>query len=137
MTDFKWGAPTSESSNIAGAAMDSKGDGATTFIADIDLTSSRSLNLRLWMVLGSITTAAGASAKLELREKRGSTYAMNAVAESTAEVKTTGTGQKDISFRLQAPGGFVYGLYWTNNLGTTSAGSGNALYVQEFNEADS
>lgn len=138
MTDFKWGALGTESSNIASTAMNSKSDGATTFISDIDNSSNRALNLHLRVELGSITTAAGASVTFELRIKDGSgNYAMNAVSLSSMEVKTTGAGAKYLQGSMQMPGGHVFGLYWTNNLGTTSASSGNALYTRSFNEADS
>lgn len=136
MTEFKTGPLATESSNVAGTAMDSKTDTTTTFIFDFDNTTDRDLYLALWGVLGSITTAAGASVKFEARRKRSSTYAMNAESEAVAEIKTTGAGQKDISAVLQLPAGFTYGIYWTNNAGTTSAASGNALYHQAFSEAD-
>jgi hypothetical protein len=136
MTEFKTGTLSTESSNVAGTAMNSKSDGTTTFIADIDNTTDRDLYLPVWGILGSITTAAGASVKFELRRKRGSTYAMNAESEAVCDIKTTGAGQKDVSCVLQLPLGYTYGLYWTNNTGTTSAGSGNELYYQAAPEAD-
>lgn len=136
MTDFLFGTPSSEGSSVAGTAMDSKTDGTTTLIFDFDNTSDRDFYLSLWGVLGSITTAAGASVKFEARRKRSGVYAMNAEFEAVCEIKTTGAGQKDISAVLQLSGGFEYGIYWTNNTGTTSAGSGNALYRQAYPEAD-
>jgi hypothetical protein len=35
---------------------------------------------------------------------------------------------------MRLPGPGIYGLYWTNNLGVSSAASGNALYRSNFNE---
>ena len=128
-----WSTPSSEFS-IGGTALDNRATGTTTLITDL---ASTALYLRLWCTLGSINTAAGASVRFELREKRGSVYAQNPVAEVTVPILVTGASVKDLACRLQLPGPFAYGIYWTNNAGVNSAASGNALFFQTYSEEGS
>jgi len=133
MATAKWSAAVGETSNIAGTALDSKATGTTTFIADLDNTTLKSLYTSLWMDLGSITPGTGGSVTIQLRRKRSSTYADNAMEQNT-QSPSTGASAKAMEFALRIPGPHVYGIYWVNNLGVTSAGSGNALYQNDHNE---
>ena len=135
MATAKWGAFSSDTSNIAGTGtLDAKTTGTTTLVADIDNTSDKDLYASFWAELGSITPAVGGSVTLSLRRKRGSAYAENPCEQVTAGVTGTGARPVLLEFLMRLPGPGVYGIYWTNNLGVNSAGSGNALYRADFNE---
>lgn len=133
MATALWSAFATESSNIAGTALDSKATGTTTFIADIDNTTARALYITFWLTLGSITPGTGGNVRLELRRKRSSTYADNA-SDGQTQLLSSGASAKNVVFDLRLPGPGVYGLYWVNNAGVTSASSGNSLVHQTFGE---
>lgn len=136
MTVVKYSAATTEATLSISTNMDSKADGTSTLLCDLDFTGSgdREFYLFLWAVLGTINPSSIGSVRFSLRRKRGSTYALNDAASTEALPLTTGSGTKDVSGGLTVPGPFVYGLYFHNNAGATTAGSGNAVYAQEANE---
>jgi hypothetical protein len=134
MAVAKWTAFGAETANLAGTAMDSKANGTTTFVADIDNSNSldRDLYASFWADFGSIN--ATGSVTLSLRRKRGSAYAENPCEQVTSGVTATGPRAFALEFAMRLPGPGVYGLYFTNNLGPSTAASGNALYRSDFNE---
>jgi hypothetical protein len=134
MSVAKWTALGTESSNIAGTALDSKANGTTTFIADITNTTDKDLYLNVWMTMGSITPTAGSSVTLQLRQKRSSTYAENTLEQYVAATNGTGARTVPLAAVMRIPHGGTFGLYWTNNLGVTSAASGNEVYTRTWNE---
>ncbi len=74
MATANWSAPGTESTNVAGASLDSRATGtASGIMVDITNGTGRDLYVSVWLVLGSITTTAGASMTARLRRKRGST----------------------------------------------------------------
>lgn len=139
MATATWSAAATESSNIAGTALNSLANGsASAIIADIDNTSSKALQIKFWVVLGSITPTAGGSITLRLRRKRSSTYA-DATAtifngEQYTAALTTTASIKYVSALMRMPGPFIFGVDLVNNAGVTLASSGNELYYQTFNE---
>jgi hypothetical protein len=134
MSTAKWSAFGTESANIAGTALNSKATGTTTLIGDIDNSSDLDLYASFWLELGSITPSTGGSVTLQLRRKRGSAYADDACEQNIQDL-SSGASAKNVEFLMRLPGPGVYGLYWVNNSGVTSAASGNALYYSRFNEA--
>jgi hypothetical protein len=134
MAIAKWTAFATETANLAGTTLDSRATGTTTFVADLNNTTDRALYASLWADFGSITPAAGGSVTLSLRRKRGSAYAENPCEQVTSGVTGTGARVVALEFAMRLPGPGIYGLYWTNNLGVSSAASGNALYRSNFNE---
>ena len=135
MAVAKWSAFGSESANLAGTALDSKANGTTTFVADIDNSTYRDLYASFWAAFGSITPGPGGSVTLSLRRKRGSAYAENPCEQVTSAI-TGGTTPRAfaLEFAMRLPGPGVYGLYFTNNLGPSTAASGNSLFQIDFNE---
>jgi hypothetical protein len=136
MSAATWSAPTTESANQAGTALNSIADGSTTaIIVDFDNTTAKALYLALWITLGSITPGTGGSISVRLRRLRSGTYEdatmSNVVA---AKVLASGAGVKNLAFHIPLPGPFVYGLEVVNNAGVTLAASGNALYSATFGE---
>ncbi len=140
MATAKWSAASSESADVAGTAINSIASGsATAVIADIDNTTNKDLYISFWLVLGSITPAAGGSVTLRLRRKRSSTYddasATIYQCENLTKPLTTGAGAKNVAFSmLRLNGPFVFGVDLVNNSGVTTASSGNSLYYQTFDE---
>jgi hypothetical protein len=134
MSVAKWTALGTESSSIAGTALDSKANGTTTFIADIANTTDKDLYLNVWVTLGSITPTTGSSVTLQLRQKRSSTYSENTLEQYVAATNGTGARVVELAAVMRIPHGGTFGLYWTNNLGVTSAASGNAVYTRTWNE---
>lgn len=134
MAVAKWTAFAGESANLAGTALDSKANGTTTFVVDIDNNTDRDLYSSFWAAFGSITPAAGGSVTLSLRRKRGSTYAENPCEQAISGVTGTGARAFALEFAMRLPGPGVYGLYFTNTLGVSTAASGNSLFQVDFNE---
>jgi len=115
MSVAKWTALSTESSNIAGTALDSKANGTTTFIADITNTTDKDLYLNVWVTLGSITPTAGSSVTLQLRQKRSSTYAENTLEQYVAATNGTGARVVELAAVMRIPHGGTFGLYWTGH----------------------
>ena len=134
MAAAKWTVFAAETVNLAGTALDLKANGTTTFVADIDNSTDRDLYASVWADFGSITPSAGGSVTLSLRRKRGSAYAENPCEQVISGVTGTGARAFALEFAMRLPGPGVYGLYFTNNLGLSTAASGNALYRSDFNE---
>ena len=134
MAIAKWSALSSESADL-GTSVDNKSSSSTPiFIADIDNSSGATLYIEYFINFASINPTAGASITLVLRRKRGSSYAENNIETYTAS--PTGSGARAFSLhaahRILNAG--VYGLYWINNLGVTTAASGNNLFYRTWNE---
>jgi hypothetical protein len=134
MAIVKWSPFTGDITNLNGGGLDNKGPGTTTFIADLDNTVDRNSYAAFWAQFGSITPTAGGSVTLSLRRKRGSAYAENPCEQVTSAPTGTGARAFALDFAMRLPGPGIYGIYWTNNLGPTSASSGNALYRADFGE---
>ena len=132
MAVAKWSPLSTESSNL-GTTVNNKSTGSTTLVADIDNTSGANLYLEIWIDLAAITLTGGPSLTLSLRRKRESTYADNAIETFTGAVPT-GSVARSVHAVMRIPNAGIYGLYWTNNLGTTTAASGNNLYYRTWNE---
>ena len=134
MAAAKWTVFAAETVNLAGTALDLKANGTTTFVADIDNSTDRDLYASVWADFGSITPSAGGSVTLSLRRKRGSAYAENPCEQVISGVTGTGARAFALEFAMRLPGPGVYGLYFTNTLGTSTAASGNSLVRSDFNE---
>ena len=134
MAVAKWTAFATESANLAGTALDSKANATTTFVVDIDNSSDRDLYASFFAIFGSITPSAGGSVTLSLRRKRASDYAENPCEQLTSGVTATGPRAFALEFAMRLPGPGVYGLYFTNTLGVSTAASGNSLFRVDFNE---
>ena len=134
MAVAKWTAFETETANLAGTALDSRATGTTTFVVDIDNSTDRDLYASIWAAFGSITPSAGGSVTLSLRRKRGTAYAENPCEQVTSGVTGTGARAFALEFAMRLPGPGVYGLYFTNTLGVSTAASGNSLFRSDFNE---
>lgn len=134
MAIAKWSASSAEVS-LDGTTLNSKATGTTTFIGDIDNTTNREFYLSLWFDFATFTPAGTApSITVFLRRKKGSVYAENILERQ--ELVLTGSGARAFSLNalLRIPNGEIYGMYWTSNLGATTAASGNTLFRSQWCE---
>ncbi|MCA3448738.1 MAG: hypothetical protein INF93_18870 [Rhodobacter sp.] len=135
MAVAKWAAFQTESANLAGTALDNRANSnLPAFVVDIDNTGDRDLYASFWIEFGTIGPTAPGFVTLSLRRKRGSVYAENPCEQVISAVTGTGARVFALEFLMRLPGPGVYGLYFTNNLGISTAASGNALYRSDFNE---
>jgi hypothetical protein len=140
MATAKWSAAGTESSNIAGTALNSLANGGlSAILADIDNATGKNLNIRFWIKLGSLTPTTGGSITVRLVCKRGSTYVTRNATVSLGEGQTipltTTTEAKEVSScAMRLPGPFVIGVEIVNNAGVSLAASGNEVYYQIWDE---
>jgi hypothetical protein len=142
MAVAKYSDASTESSNIAGTALNSLANGGlSAILADVDNTGSsgKNINIRFWIKLGSLTPATGGSIAVRLVCKRGSTYADRTATIFTGEQQTvqltTSTSAKEATTcAMRLPGPFVFGVEIVNNSGVALASSGNEVYYTVWNE---
>jgi hypothetical protein len=140
MATAKWGAAGTESSNIAGTALNSLANGSlSAILADISNSSGKNLNIRFWIKLGSLTPSSGGSITVRLVCKRGSTYITRSatvfIGEQATIPLTTTTEAKELSTcAMRLPGPFDVGVEIVNNAGVALAASGNEVYYQVWDE---
>ena len=136
----KWATPAAESSNLAGSALDSLANGGTTGRVTHDNSTNLDLYCRVTVVLGSITPGSGGSITLRYLGYQASAAASEDNANSghqdayTALINS-GASAKRIIFPMVRIYPFNGGFTIQNNAGVSLAASGNAVYVQTFNEA--
>lgn len=134
MSTAKWANALTESSNIAGTALNSIANGSASGIL-ADVSGNNSLNLLLWIELGSITPAVGGSIAVRLRRKRSSTYEDATVSQIVANpLLLSGASAKKTNVCVALPGPFTYGVEIINYAGVALNASGNAVYLQEYSE---
>jgi hypothetical protein len=140
MATAKWSAAGTESSNIAGTALNSLANGGlSAILADIANASGKNLNIRFWVKLGSLTPTAGGSIAVRLVCKRGSDYITRSatvfIGEQAALPLTTAAEAKELSTcAMRLPGPFDVGVEIVNNAGVSLAASGNEVYYQIWDE---
>ena len=140
MATAKWSAAGTESSNIAGTALDSLANGGlSAILADIGNASGKNLNIRFWVKLGSLTPTAGGSITVRLVCKRSSTYITRSatvfIGEQATLPLTTAAEAKELSTcAMRLPGPFDVGVEIVNNAGVALAASGNEVYYQVWDE---
>ena len=135
----KWSPPGAESSNLAGTALDGLATGSNS--ARIPVTNpGLDLYCRVTVVLGSITPGTGASITLRyLGYQASASTSEDIIAsghqDSYTALLSSGTGAKRMIFEMVRLYPFDGGFFLTNNAGVALASSGNAIYVQTYNEA--
>lgn len=138
MATAKWKAAESESSNIAGTALNSLATAtASGILADIANGTGKNLNVRVWIILGSAAFTGG-SVAVRLVDKRSSSYVDRNATVFTGEQAfismPTGTAAKLLLCTMRLPGPFTVGIEIVNNTGVTFASSGNEVYYQVWDE---
>lgn len=140
MATIQWEAPSSQGSNIAGATLDSLGNGSTSAFVTYDNSSNRDLYGNIYIALGSFTGVAGGSVSLRIFSTAdgGSDVPDNTGSVGGGNVYTqpvlVGASAKSLVFEMVRLYPFSLRLCLTNNGGNTLAASGNTLQVQPYNE---
>jgi hypothetical protein len=137
MSVAKWSVPSSE---VTLGSITSLTNGSIIIVSDIDNTGLTNTNLYVsfWVELSSFTPSTGASLTVRLVRKKGSQYESTDQTTFTGEtlVKaiTTGPAAKFLHIGpMRLPGGFIWGVQFVNNTGTTISTSTPIVY-QTFNE---
>lgn len=138
MSIAKWSVPSDEVTlgSITGLA-----SGSTALVNDIDNTGISNTNLYVifWVELSSFTPSiAGANLTVRLVRRRGSQYETTDQTTFTGEIFvkaiTAGGGGRFLSIGpMRLPGGFIWGVQFVNNTGSTISTSTPIIY-QTFNE---
>ena len=134
MSTAKWSAPGTEV-EIGGNALNSVTNMSTSVRMAYNNSTNRDLYARVVVELGSISPGTGASITLRyLGRRSGSDETVTTGLESyTLPIGTT-AGTKRLIFEMVRIYPFDGGFIVMNNTGTTLPASGNAVYVQPFNE---
>jgi hypothetical protein len=137
MASATWGTPATESSNLAGTALNGLTNTSSANTGtDYDNSSNRALYAILRVELGSVTVpAGGGSITVRINPliggNAGGNLASNGDAYTYSFPAGTGALRAILPVRLFP---FVCRLTVTNNLGVTLAGSGNEVYVTRYGE---
>ena len=129
MATVTWSELSSQSSDF-GTAFNSKSNGTTTLIDNINNSTGKALYLEIQLQLAVVTFTGSPSLTLALR-RLFTGHAANAI--ETFVVALT-QGQTDYHATMRLPNAATYGLFWTNNSGTTTAASGNGLWYRTWGE---
>lgn len=134
MSTAKWSTPGSEV-EIGGSALNSLASSSTSARMAYNNSTNRDLYARVVVELGSISPGTGASITLRyLGRRSGSDETITTGLESYTLPLGTTSGTKRLIFEMVRIYPFDGGFVVTNNSGTTLPASGNAVYVQPFNE---
>ena len=136
----KWATPSAESSNLASTVLDGLANGNNSARIASSNASNLDLYCRVTVVLGSITPGTGGSITLRYLGYQASASASEDIVasghqDSYTALLNSGTGVKRIIFEMVRLYPFDGGFFVTNNAGVSLASSGNAIYVQPYNES--
>lgn len=135
MAVAKWAAPSSESANLAGTALDSLANGSTSARIAYDNSTSRDLYGKVTLELGSITPGSGGSITLRVLHRRGTTDEdVVDTLESYTALLISGASAKRVIFPMVRLYPFTLGFVVRNDAGAALAATGNAFYIQTYNE---
>jgi len=136
MATAKWATPSAEGSNIASTALDSVGNGSSASAITYDNSSNLDLYAGVRVALGSITPTTGGCIVLRVyNSQNGNVEDFGGGGDAYTVPLTTTTGAKVAIFPMVRLYPRSLRFVITNNSGVTLAASGNALYVQPFNES--
>lgn len=141
MATAKWATPSAQGSNIASTTLDSKSDGVTTAQVTYDNSTLLDLYANVEVDLGSITPGTGGSITLRVfaTANGGASVPDDIGSVGGGDAYTmplkAGASAKIVIFPMVRLYPFSMRLQVTNNSGTTTAASGNAIKVQPFNES--
>lgn len=135
MAVAKWSAPSSRSSNLAGATLNSLANGSESSRVTYDNTTTRSLYGFVTVKLGSITPSTGGSITLRVTSADGTDLGDAAVnGDLYTMALTSGSSAKIVNIPMVRLYPFALRFSVINNSGVALASSGNEIYVTEFNE---
>jgi hypothetical protein len=131
MSEVNWWVDSSESSNLITTELDSLANGTESAAITVNNATGKKLYCKFRIVLGSITPGTGGGITLKI-------YGPNADVGSSPEqtvfiAASSGAGAKVVEKTLLIYP-FANQVTVTNNLGTTTASSGNAFYTYLLGE---
>ena len=139
MATAKWETPRTISSNIASTTLDSKATGTTSAFVTYNNASNLDLYCMVTVKLGSITPTTGGSITLRAYVTDGTNTPDDTGSvgggDTYTQTLTTSASAKVVVFPMVRlyPGSMRFQI--TNNSGTTTAASGNEMYVTAYNES--
>lgn len=135
MSTAKWATPSAESSNLAGTALNNLAGAASARIA-YDNSANKDFYARVTVVLGSFDPGANKDIKLYrvgVRSAVDEDY--TTTLESYAAKVSAGASVKTVIFPMVRIYPFSDAFRLENNTSNNFASSGNAFYVQPYNES--
>lgn len=135
MATAKWATPSTRSSNILSTVADSLANGSESSTVTYDNSTNKNLYGLITIKLGSIDPAAGGSITLRVQLSDGTDTADGKFGGDlyTTLVKDDSSA-KVIMINMVRLYPFSMRFSIINNLGVTTAASGNELYVTPWNE---
>jgi hypothetical protein len=134
MAIAKWSAPSTRSSNLAGATLNSLANGSESSRVTYDNSTNRDLYGFVTIKLGSITPSTGGSITLRVTASDGTDLGDAVGGDLYTMPLTTGASAKIVNVPLVRLYPFSLRLSIINNAGVTIAASGNEIYVTNYNE---
>lgn len=135
MAVAKWATPSARSSNLAGATLNSLGNGSETATAiTYDNSTNRDLYGVVTIKLGSITPTTGGSITLRATLSDGTDVADRIGGDLYVIPLTSGASAKVAVFNMVRLYPFSMRFNVINNAGVNFAASGNEIYVTPWNE---
>lgn len=134
MAIAKWSAPSTRSSNLAGATLNSLANGSESSRVTYDNSTNRDLYGFVTIKLGSITPSTGGTITLRVTASDGTDLGDAVGGDLYTMPLTTGASAKIVNVPLVRLYPFSLRLSIINNAGVTIAASGNEIYVTNYNE---
>jgi len=137
MSTVKWSGLGTLGDNIAGTALNSLADAATSAFITYDNSGNKDLYALVLLELASMTPLTGAAVVLRAYPTVGGVTPDNVIggeAEVQSRSLTTTTGAKIAIFKIGLIGPVSLRLSITNNAKAAFAASGHSLRVVTFNE---
>lgn len=133
MAVAKWSTPATGTS-IAGTALNSLANNATSAVMTFDNSTARNLYARVVIVLGSITPTTGGSITLRYVGHDSGAEDVTGTLESYTLALTTTTSAKKSIIEMVRLYPFSDGFVLVNNSGATLNASGNSITVIPYGE---
>lgn len=135
MPTAKWATPSAESANLAGTTLDNLASGASARIA-YDNSTNKDLYARITVVLGSFNP--GATQALTLRRvgiRSSVDEDFTTALETYTAAVTAGASAKMVIYPMVRIYPFADAFRIINGTSANFAVSGNAVYIQPYNES--
>lgn len=136
MAVARWSTPSARSSNLAGTTFNTLASGSAGAAINFDNSGNKDLHGIVTVKLGSLTPTAGGSITLRVYSGDGTdTPDLNGGSFDTyVEGLTTTASAKVVIFKMIRVYPFPLIFQIVNNAGTSTAASGNELYIRTYNE---
>jgi hypothetical protein len=134
MSIAKWAAPSTRSSNFAGATLNSLANAGESTVVTYDNSTNRDLYGTVTIKLGSITPSAGGSITVRITLNDGTDTADRIGGDLYTIPLTSGASAKVAVVNMIRLYPYSMRISVVNNAGVSLAASGNELYIRPWNE---